>query len=306
MKNAIVTGAGGFIGKRLVAALLARGVNVYALVRDQANLAEFNSDNLFIYEISLSDYKDIPLSITQRNFDVCYHLAWQGTFGESFKDYKIQMNNAVFSVDLLRSIKQIDCKKFVFAGSIVEIEVKKYFTTDCLKPRMSCVYGTAKLAAEMLCKTFAYSEGIEFNCAILSSIFGVGDYSKRIHNSLIHALHKGIAPKLIEGNLLYDWLYVDDAVNGLIAIGDKGINFKNYYIGHRQLKTFREIVIQVKDILNPNVELRFGEFPDEMPLDYSLIDLDALYEDTGFEAKCDFTKSIIETSQWLKSLKWKD
>ena len=35
-------------------------------------------------------------------------------------------------------------------------------------------------------------------------------------------------------------------------------------------------------------------------MDYSLIDLESLRQDTGFECKADFRESIMKTVEWLK------
>ncbi len=45
----------------------------------------------------------------------------------------------------------------------------------------------------------------------------------------------------------------------------------------------------------------FGEFNDGANIDYSQRDLDALYNDTGFECKSDFHESILKTAEWLKA-----
>ena len=47
--------------------------------------------------------------------------------------------------------------------------------------------------------------------------------------------------------------------------------------------------------------LEFGYYPDDGYIDYSEIDLNALYQDTGFECKADFDDSIRKTAAWLKS-----
>ena len=79
---------------------------------------------------------------------------------------------------------------------------------------------------------------------------------------------------------------------------------RSYYIGHRKLKTFREIVTAIRDVINPDAELRFGEYEDSLNMDYSYTDLDALYRDTGFECKADFEETIREQADYLKSIKF--
>ncbi len=301
MKKVIVTGASGFIGKALTKKLLDDGKIVYAIVRNTDKMKDLENKNLHIINLNLNEYEKLPELITD-DIDVFYHLAWEGTFGESFKNYNQQFDNVKYSGDAITAAYKINCKKFVLAGTAVELEVKKYINMHYCEPRISCIYGTAKMAAEMLCKTIAYNNNIEFNMSIIANAYGVGDYSRMIQNVLINAFNNGNAIKLVSGENLYDWIYIDDVVNAFISIGEKGINFKTYYVGHRNLKTFKQIVTEVRDIINPSIELKFGELKDNAPLDYSLINIDELYEDTGFEATVDFRESILKTAEWVKTL----
>ena len=74
---------------------------------------------------------------------------------------------------------------------------------------------------------------------------------------------------------------------------------KSYYLGHRSLRRLDEIVRDVRDELNPDVELKFGEIQSSFNIDYSLVDLEAVYQDTGCIAESDFKHSIRLTANWL-------
>ena len=66
------------------------------------------------------------------------------------------------------------------------------------------------------------------------------------------------------------------------------------------MDSFRNIISKIRDIIASDIELGFGEYPDAPSVDYSLIDLDALYRDTGFECKADFKESILKTAEWIR------
>lgn len=117
---------------------------------------------------------------------------------------------------------------------------------------------------------------------------------------LIENLILGNSPKLSIGNFLYDWIYIEDLIEGIIAVGEKGKNTKSYYIGNRKIHLFKEIVTKVRDIVAPKVSLRFGEYPDSALIDYNKIDLEELYRDTGFEIKSNFEDTIKRTTEWIK------
>ena len=303
MERAIVTGATGFIGTHLVKTLLERGVEVWAIVPDPENLDWENSGKLHPIRADFSQFGRLPELIGERGFDVCFHLAWSGTWGKPFADYALQLNNAKAACDMTVQAAKLGCRRFILISTIVQLEAMKYMLSDEGKPRISCIYGTAKNTAAMLCRIQAVQLGIEWNLAVLSSVYGVGDRSRMIENVLIESFSAGVRPKLVTGENYYDCTYVEDIVSGLVAIAERGKADKTYYVGHRELKTFREIVSEIRDILAPEMELTFGEYPDSTPIDYSLINIDALYNDTGFEPRVSLNEGITRTAQWLSENK---
>lgn len=92
-------------------------------------------------------------------------------------------------------------------------------------------------------------------------------------------------------------------MTGIKAVLEFGKDKKTYYIGHKHLRTFKEIITDVRDYINPNSKLNFGKYQDNNYIDYQEISLFSLYEDTGFEARADFKESILKTAEWLKNNK---
>jgi dTDP-glucose 4,6-dehydratase len=302
MKKVIITGASGFIGKALTERLLKEGSTVYAVVRNKSKIKDLEKyGSLVTIEAEFADYSNLPELVKEKDIDVFYHFGWEGVFGDAFMDYELQLCNAKTACDAVMAAINLKCRKFVLAGTINEYEVKKYLNMDSFEPRYTCIYATCKLASEMICKTLAYNLGIEYNAGLIAMAYGEGNRSRMLPNVIIKKFLNNEAPKLVEGNNKYDLIYIDDIVEAFISIGEKGVNQKSYYVGHRGLKTFREIVTEVKNIINTDMNLVFGEYRDNLDMDYSMIDTDALYNDTGFECKADLRESILKTAEWVKA-----
>ncbi len=298
---AVVTGANGFVGTHLVESLLAKGYFVYAVTTDDHAFKQVDSSKLKNLVLFFDDYPKLVSEIKE-GVDVFFHCAWQGVWGDAFKDYNLQMRNAVYAGKTMEIAAQLNAKRFVLLSTVNVLEAKKIIadSTSFNKLRATTNYAMAKLSAEMICRTLSCQNGVEFNCAYISMIFGEGNRSMMVPNVVITKLLKGEAVDLIEGKGLYDLVYVKDAVEGLIAIGERGVNLKSYYVGNRELVTFREIFERVGKIVNPDVPLRFGTYPDANYIDYSLIDLDELFNDTGFSVSFPFDLSIKRVAQWIK------
>ena len=301
MKTAIVTGASGFIGGAVSQNLLQRGIKIYAIdvsVEKMKSLSQYG--DVIPIKACFEEYLDLENKIKD-DIDVFYHFAFEGGFGgNSLKDYDLQLKNTKYTCDAVKLASILHAKKFVFSSSVNEIEVKKYLNQDYFEPRYTCIYSAGKIAAEIIGKTLAYNSGMQFISGLIAMPYGERNHANNLPNIVIQNLLQNVACKLITGKNLYDLVYINDVANAFFHIGESGKNMKSYYIGHRRLRTFRELITEIRDILAPNVELRFGEYPDNLDMDYSLVDLDALYRDTGFECKADFRESILKTAEWIR------
>ncbi len=302
MKTAVVTGASGFIGKALTEHLLENGYRVFAVGRDLTKLDSIRQENLTGIAADFSAYGQLHERIPCA--DIFFHLAWDGAYGEKTVDYRVQLENARYACEALVQAAAIGCKKFVLAGTVAELEILEHIDENVCHPRGTCIYGAAKLTAEMMCKTLAAQKGIGFNCGLFANIIGPGDYSRRSTNSILHQFLQGQAPKLVKGDGLNDWLYIKDAVRLIRAMGEQGVDGKTYYIGHTDLWPLRKIVERARDVVAPDLPLVFGAVPDAFLTDYSYISTTALYEDTGCRAEYSFDEAIRQTAAWVNTLRF--
>ena len=298
MKKAVVTGASGFIGKALTKRLLEAGYQVYAVVRGFNSLENICTENLTAVVCDFSHYSELSEKIDD-DIDVFVHMAWAGVSGAASKDLSVQAENILASVTAIQQANLLGVKKFLFAGSSYQYRMEPVLKNGEKYFLPKNIYGAAKTAATRLLYAGALENGIEFNSVLFTNVFGVGDRSKRSTNSMLSQLLAGEALNLISGERLHDWTYIDDAVEGILTVLEKGIDGTSYYIGSRKLKTFQNIITQVRDIVAPTVELRFGHYEDEAFIDYLQIDLERLYRDTGFACQTDFDESIRKTAAWL-------
>lgn len=304
MKKVIITGASGFIGGALARSLLRDGVTVVAVGRNLADLEPLKAFGTVIpIRADLCEYDHLAelLGEAGQDVDVFYHFAWDGVFGEAFQDYSRQLNNARYACDALLAAVDVGCKKFVLAGTYNQYEIATRAIGQYDAPRYTCIYAAAKTAADMMCRTLANAQKIDYCAGLVCMAYGEGNRSRMLANIVIDQLRKGIRPKLVEADGPYDMIYIEDVAGAFRAIGERGINQRTYYVGHRQESSFGQLIGKMRDVLAPGMKLIFGEYQETTRLDYSLIDREALYRDTGFECEADFGASILRTAKWLNA-----
>lgn len=300
MEYVIVTGANGFIGKTLVNALLEKGYHVVALdIRFDDILV--NDDCVICVNVLNKEVAALAEEIPQQEYRCFFHLAWVGTSGPARADYAVQLNNVKLACDYIKLCSEIGCKRVVYASSINEMETYQYLQSDDIEPSGGYIYGTGKLAAHLMGETLAKINGIEFIPVIITNIYGVGEKSARMIytsiNKLVHKKHCSFTA----GYQTYDFIYITDAINSIIAVAEKGKAFNRYYIGSGEPKPLREFLLEMRDIVDPEAELGLGDIPFRgIDISYDQFDLKKVERDTGYVNQIPFAQGIKMTADYIR------
>ena len=297
MENVIVTGANGFIGKTLVNALLEKGYHVVALDIRFDDVLE-DDERVTCVSVMNKEVATLADEIPHQEYRCFFHLAWAGTSGPARADYAVQLNNVKLACDYIKLCGEIGCKRVVYASSINEMETYEYLQSDDIEPAGGYIYGTGKLAAHLMGETVAKINGIEFIPVIITNIYGVGEKSARmIYTSINKLVHKEHC-SFTAGYQTYDFIYITDAINSIIAVAEKGKAFNRYYIGSGEPKPLREFLLEMRDIVDPEAELGLGDIPFKgVDISYDQFDLKKVELDTGYRNEVPFAEGIRMTAE---------
>lgn len=302
MSKAIVTGANGFVGTALCRELSNQGISVIAVVRnEEENISNIeNLSGLRVVYSDLSEFKNLHEKISDKDVDVLYHLAWVGSAGPLRGNAEVQFNNIRYTCDTVEACSKMNCKRFVFASSIMEYEIEAVMATDAT-PGINTLYSSAKVSADYMARTIAGSLGVDYIRAVISNIYGPGELSPRLVNTSIRKLLNGEHCAFSAGEQTYDFIYIDDAAKTFVAIGEKGIANRTYYIGSQNPKPLKEFLCELRDQVDPNIEIGLGEIPfNGVSLTYNEFNVHAVKEDTGFVPTVSFAEGIKSTIKWIK------
>lgn len=300
MENVIVTGANGFIGKTLVNALLEKGYHVVALDIRFDDVLE-DDERVTCVSVMNKEVATLADEIPHQEYRCFFHLAWAGTSGPARADYAVQLNNVKLACDYIKLCGEIGCKRVVYASSINEMETYEYLQSDDIEPAGGYIYGTGKLAAHLMGETVAKINGIEFIPVIITNIYGVGEKSARmIYTSINKLVHKEHC-SFTTGYQTYDFIYITDAINSIIAVAEKGKAFNRYYIGSGEPKPLREFLLEMRDIVDPEAELGLGDIPFKgVDISYDQFDLKKVELDTGYRNEVPFAEGIRMTAEYVR------
>ena len=263
------------------------------------------SDKVQIVECSLDEITNL-IDMIDGGADVFYHFAWDGTFGNSRNDMRLQNDNVKYALDAVTVAKELGCSKFIGAGSQAE-----YGRVEgVLRPDTPAFpengYGIAKLCAGQMTRIMCEQLGIEHVWTRILSIYGPYDGENTMIMSVISKLLKGEKPSLTPGGQMWDYLYSKDVANAFYLLGEKGKNGSIYCLGGGEARPLKEYVEILKDAIDEKLELGFGDVPyGYKQVMHLCADITNLTEDTGFRPEVRFEDGIRETIEWVKNGGWK-
>ena len=254
-----ITGTTGFIGARLLRSLLERGEDVAILLRPGANTIRIDDllDSCVQIYGSLDSISQIQNQLISFSPDTVIHLAWSGVENTARNDLR-QLDNIAYSRDLYNLTDEIGCRRFLGLGSQAEYGVMRGKIHEDSIPSPTSLYGLSKLAAGITLNMAANSSGRPFTWLRLFSCYGPGDNPVWLIPYVIKTLLNGEKPSLTKGEQVWDYLYIDDVVDGIIAalVDDlRGI----FNLGSGAPVALKDILSTIRDSINPNLPMGFGE-----------------------------------------------
>ncbi len=312
MKKALITGINGQDGSYLAEYLLAKGYEVFGVVKRSSIEVSEKMKNLKAIqkeihlctnslENSLSVYK----LFSNIHPDECYHLAASSFVGYSFEDdLSIMANNFTTTHNILATVVEVcpQCKIY-FAGSSEIFGNAKEFPQNEETPfNPRSVYGISKLASHQLIKNYRERFGI-FACTGFtynheSPRRGSAFVTRKISlNAAKIAL--GLNENLELGNLNVsrDWGYAPEYVEAMYMMLNNNTSPKDYIIATGELHTITELLEVAFGFLNMNYKeyvqideklIRPGE---KYPL---MGDPRKIYKELGWKSKKKFREIIEE------------
>lgn len=234
----VVTGAKGFIGSRLTAALRDAGHEVCGLDvgDDLASLAAF-----------------APV-------DVFFHLAWTGSRGSARADCTLQIENVKMSLDYYARACTLGTRRFVCAGTIGELMAE---SPECSGVKsQNFVYVNAKCFLRRLL-AIRETPTCKVVWARLGNLYG-GDLHGNLVDFTLGKIAKGERADFGPASQPYDFVHVDDAIRALVLLGTSAEDVQGaYYVGSGRCDVLADWLREIGRIAGKPELIGIGRRPDD-------------------------------------------
>jgi nucleoside-diphosphate-sugar epimerase len=316
MKQAIVTGATGFIGASFVQYLLNQGVQVLALGRKEPEaISEGRLSKLEgakYLTLDMESIESLPFHLKDAGWHVgeeCifFNLAWGGESRLSDLNIESQMRNVIHSVSALEAASVIGCSRFIQVGTMEEAFTQKYLNLDHHKHtyyNRHVIYSVAKMAARQTLEIKASQLGLDFIYVLHSHVMGPDDDKDSfLQVTLLKLIH---CDDLIfsTGEQFFDVISLEDCALGYFLICQKGKPGKGYWVGSGNPRRLREYVERMYALFPSGKAMQFGTLPyNDIVLEEEVFSITELTQDTGYLPTMTYEQTVIELHKHLTNLR---
>jgi UDP-glucose 4-epimerase len=247
-QRVVVTGATGFIGLHLCRSLLRSGAEVFAICRTEPGILH---ERLHWRQADLTDFQCTQKAFCGLQDSLVFHLC---SYAQGERDLAMVLptfqGELVTSVNVLTAVADIGVTRIVMAGSMEE---------PGLGEIASSPYAAAKAASRGYGAMFHRLHGVPVVMTRIFMTYGPGQAAKKVIPHAIITLVQGRPLKIASPRRLVDWIFVEDVVQGLLAVAfTSGMEGNSLDIGSGELIEIGDVVRRICALVRPDAPVEFG------------------------------------------------
>ena len=274
MKNALVCGAGGFIGGHLVKKLKNEGYRVRGVDIKEHEFCPSAADEFVLLDLRREEDCRKALTI-EGGFDEVYQLAADmGGMGFIHSaECEIMHNNALINIHMVHNSAEMGVKRYFYSSSVCvyrdmkpgEPEMKE---SEAVPANPDNEYGWEKLYSERVAMAYGRKYDMAVRIARFQNCYGAegtwtGGREKApaaMCRKVASAEDGGVIEIWGDGTAVRSYTHVDDMVEGIFALMHSDLEGA-VNIGCPQYVTVKELVDAVAEVAGKKIETRSVDGP---------------------------------------------
>jgi len=314
MKQALVCGAGGFIGSHLVRRLKKEGFGVRGVDLKYPEFSETAADDFVI-----GDLRDTRVcrTVCDKPFDEVYQLAADmGGAGYIFTgehDSEVMHNSAMINLNMVDISKEMGVKKIFYSSSACIYP--EYNQMDPGNPKCSedsaypaqpdSEYGWEKLFSERMYLSYYRNHGLLVRIARFHNIFGPeGAWNNGREKApaafcrkVAKAENGGEIGMWGDGNQTRSFLYIDECLEGIRKLMDSDFTGP-VNIGSEEMITINDLAEMIMNIAGKKLTIKHIEGP--LGVRGRNSDNNLIFEKIGWKSTHPLSEGLKKTYCWIE------
>ena len=316
----LVTGAAGFVGYHVSAALLARGVDVlgvddcnayYDVRLKRARLALLAADKNFVFkQMDIADHAG--LALLGDGVEAVVHLAAQAgvrySLEQPFAYAASNLTGHLSVLELVRRHRKIGHLIYASSSSVYGTGSALPYCETARADQPSSLYGATKRADELMSHSYTHLFGLKQTGLRFFTVYGPWGRPDMAYFGFAEAIMAGRPVTLYDqGRLKRDFTYIDDIVAGILGVFDfppeDAAPHRVYNIGNNKPEYVTDLVRLLEASLGRKAVIAELPKPEADPVE-TWADVSALAALCGYAPKTTLDVGIPRFVEWY--LKWRD
>jgi GDP-L-fucose synthase len=309
-KKVVVTGGSGFVGTNFLLELLERGADV--TTHTHVRPMEIQDERIKIAK----DIDLFKLDDCMKLLDGADYVIHCGGYitnpSEVRTNVQVLLHNINSTANVLEASAKCGLKGYLDINSSTGYPDKRYPITEDEywdeEPHEAYFgYGWMRRYREKLMEFVSGFSDLKIALGRGTAMYGPYDNfnPKTCHviPALIHRVLSGEDPFVVWGtpDVVRDFLYVRDVVDGGLLVLEKGESMKPYNIGAGTAITVGDIVESILKATDKNPKIVYDETkPTTIP--FRMVSTDRIQNELGFKSKWTFEEGIQKTINWYNNL----
>jgi UDP-glucuronate 4-epimerase len=314
----MVTGAAGFIGYHVAAALLGRGIevvgvddlNAYYDVRlKQARLARLGKGFVF-HRLDLADHE--ALARLGDGIEVIVHLAAQAgvrySLEQPFAYAAANLTGHLSVLEMVRHRKAVKHLIYASSSSVYGMGSALPYAEGARADQPSSLYAATKRADELMSRSYTHLFGLKQTGLRFFTVYGPWGRPDMAYFGFAEAIMAGEPVTLYdEGRLKRDFTYIDDIVAGILGVFDHppgdAAPHRLFNIGNNRAEYVTDLVRLLEERLGRKAVIVNRPKPEADPVE-TWADVSALGALCGYAPTTRLEAGITHFVDWYKA--WRE
>lgn len=305
--NVTIIGGAGFIGTNLAISLSVYKNYCITLIDRKAEFFEtIKALNLNGVNYRISDYSlNTDFDNLLKGQDVVYHLASTNIPGTSNMHIPEELeSNVIVTAKLLDACVRQNIKKLVFissGGGVYGKKGKCPINEDMVTYPITS-YGIQKVSIEKLLYLYRYQQGLDYRVIRLANPYGPyqrPDGKLGVVTTFIYrALTDGKLQVFGDGQVVRDFIYIDDAIRGILNITDGESEYRVFNLGSGVGTSINNVIKIIQKTLRLDLIVEYiAGRPTDVPVNY--LDISRYEKEYGQLNPVKLEEGIRQTADFL-------
>ncbi|MES2741848.1 MAG: NAD-dependent epimerase/dehydratase family protein [Pseudomonadota bacterium] len=299
--KAVILGASGFIGINLAQALVQAGWQVVCFARSASPHWPAGVEQI------IGEFAELPPRLLAHlDQAVVFHLISSCRPSSSTAGAAQEVN-----ADLATTVRYLEhCQAralrwvYVSSGGTVYGHSRQETLAESAPNVPICSYGVVKLAVEQYLALYRRLHGTDYVVVRLANPYGAWQRPLTGQGLVATLLYKVLKGENIEvwgtGENVRDYIYIDDAVRGLLAAADHGLAGEIYNLGTGVGTSINQLIALIDRTLERDVGVSY--LPARaVDVERNVLLTEKLSAVSGWRAHTDLVSGLLQTAAWIKA-----